>query len=74
MVVSSIGLSILVGSKGDECLALQHFSHGFAQVGSHDIVHRRYQAIDHYNNLLADLIGKEEATNILVDIYNRIVK
>ena len=58
----------------DECLALRHVSHGFAQVGSHDIVHSRYKAIDHYNDLLADLIGKEEATNTLVDIYNRIVK
>lgn len=56
-----------------ECQALQHLMH-FSAVASHRSVDRRYRNLDQYRDQLAPLVGEDQATDIMVDIYSHWVK
>ncbi len=56
-----------------ECQALQHLMH-FSAFASHHAINRRYRNLDRHHNQLKPLVGEEQATGILVDIYNQWMK
>lgn len=56
-----------------ECQALQHLMH-FSAVASHRAINRRYRNLDRHHDQLKPLVGEEQATSILVDIYNQWMK
>jgi hypothetical protein len=57
----------------DECTALQRIFIGFAVVASHEMVVNKYEAIDQHRNQLAQHVGEEEATAMMIDIYNCVI-
>jgi hypothetical protein len=56
-----------------ECQSLSLIFHGYAVVSSHEAISHKYQSIEHHHNQLAQHIGEEEATNTVVDIYNKAI-
>ncbi len=56
-----------------ECQALQHMMQ-FSAVASHRSINRRYRSLDRCRDQLKPLVGEDQATNIVVDIYNQWVK
>jgi hypothetical protein len=57
-----------------ECEALQLIFRGYAVVAQHEVIQRKYQAINEYVDQLATLIGSEQATHMAIDIYTQVVK
>lgn len=56
-----------------ECQAIQHLM-DFSAVASHRVIDRRYRNLDQYRDQLKSLVGDDQATSIVVDIYNQLVK
>ncbi len=56
-----------------ECQALQNMMQ-FSAVASHRSINRRYRSLDRCRDQLKPLVGEDQATNIVVDIYNQWVK
>ncbi len=56
-----------------ECEALKHLMM-FSQCGSHEIIHARFQALDTYHQELRAVMPEQEATSLMVTIYNDIVQ
>jgi hypothetical protein len=56
-----------------ECQAIQHLM-DFSVVASHRVIDRRYRNLDQYCDQLKSLVGDDQATGIVVDIYNQLVK
>jgi len=56
-----------------ECQALQNMMQ-FSAVASHRSITRRYRSLDRCRDQLKPLVGEDQATNIVVDIYNQWVK
>jgi hypothetical protein len=56
-----------------ECQAIQHLM-DFSVVASHRVIDRRYRNLDQYRDQLKSLVGEDQATGIVVDIYNQLVK
>ncbi len=56
-----------------ECQAIQHLM-DFSAVASHRVIDRRYRNLDQYRDQLKSLVGEDQATGIVVDIYNQLVK
>jgi hypothetical protein len=52
-----------------ECEAMKAAMTGFAQTASHQFIHQRFQNLDVAQRQLAQLIGEQEATQIVVDTY-----
>lgn len=57
-----------------ECEALQRMRLGFAAVASHDTIQHKYRQLEQYQNQLGQLIGEEQATELMVETYNRVVR
>ncbi len=56
-----------------ECQAIQHLMQ-FSVLASHRVIDRRYRNLDQYRDQLKSLAGDDQATSIVVDIYNQLVK
>jgi hypothetical protein len=56
-----------------ECQALQHLMQ-FSAVASHRAISRRYRNLDTCRDQLEPLLGEEQATKLVVDIYNEWVQ
>jgi hypothetical protein len=56
-----------------ECQAIQHLMQ-FSVVASHHAINGRYRNLDQYRDQLKTLVGEDQATSIVVDIYNQLVK
>ena len=56
-----------------ECQAIQHLMH-FSAFASHRVIDRRYRNLDQYRDQLKTLVGEDQATDIVVDIYNQLVR
>lgn len=54
-----------------ESRAIEQAVSGIAMTARHDIISRRYQAISQYHHQLIDLIGQEQATDIVCEAYYR---
>ncbi|MBO0782006.1 MAG: hypothetical protein J2P37_24565 [Ktedonobacteraceae bacterium] len=57
-----------------ECQAMKQALEGYAVTASHDVINRRYKALDNYHTQLKGLVGESKATAILYEIYNRIIQ
>ena len=53
-----------------ECQALQQLIQ-FSAVASHRSINRRYRSLDRCHEQLKPLVGEDQATTIVVDIYNQ---
>jgi hypothetical protein len=56
-----------------ECQAIQHMLQSCV-VASHHTINSRYRHLDQYRDQLKTLVGEDQATGIVVDIYNQLVK
>lgn len=57
----------------EECQAMQNLMR-FSSVASHRSIDARYKSLERYHAQLAPLVGEEQATGIIVDIYNQQMK
>lgn len=55
-----------------ECVALRNATL-FSRIGSHDIINARYKALDAHHQELRAVMSDNEATSLIVAIYNEIV-
>jgi hypothetical protein len=46
----------------------------FSASASHEAIKQRYQRLASYHNQLESIIGDEQATTTIVDIYDKVVK
>ena len=51
-----------------ECQALHHLMQ-FSAVASHHTINRRYRNLDSCRDQLIPLVGEDQATGIVIDIY-----
>lgn len=56
-----------------ECEAMRLALDGYANVASHQIIEQRYNSLGKYQADLEQHVGKEEATNIVIEIYAKVV-
>ena len=56
-----------------ECQALANLMQ-FSAVASHHSIKRRYENLDRQREQLSALVGEQQATQIVVDIYNEKVE
>ena len=56
-----------------ECQAIRRVFEEPAIVASHSAIEARYRNLDGFAQELTPLIGKEEATKVLVEIYIEVV-
>ena len=57
-----------------ECEALRRAMEDFAVVASHESIRRRYVTLGEHQQRLGELIGDEQAINVLCETYNRVVQ
>ena len=56
-----------------ECQVIQNMRL-FSASASHEAIKQRYQRLASYHNQLESIIGDEQATTTIVDIYDKVVK
>ncbi len=56
-----------------ECEAMRQGLYGYAAVASHEIIENRYNSLGKRQAELAHLVGHEEASQIVVEIYTKVV-
>ncbi len=56
-----------------ECQVIQNMRL-FSAGASHEAIRQRYQCLASYHNQLELIIGDEQATTTIVDIYDNVVK
>ncbi len=56
-----------------ECEAMRLALYGYAAVASHEVIEQRYTTLGKYQDVLEQLVGKEEANTIMIGIYTRVV-
>jgi len=56
-----------------ECEAMRLALHGFAAVASHTVIEQKYNALGRHHEALEQLVGKEEASSIIVEAYTRVI-
>lgn len=57
-----------------ECEALRLAMYGYAAVSSHKVISHRYRLLDRYREQLATHVGEEQATDMMNETYNQIVR
>ncbi len=55
-------------------MAMQQAVSGVACTATHEVIRRRYEALERMQEQLTQIIGEQEATTILVDVYNQSMK
>ncbi len=56
-----------------ECEAMRLAMDGYAVVASHEIIEQRYTNLGHAQADLAQFVGKEEATRIVLEVYAQVI-
>lgn len=56
-----------------ECQAIQHLML-FSTHASHHVITTKYRNLERYHDQLKPLLGENQATSLIVDTYDRIVK
>lgn len=56
----------------EECEAMRMALYGYATVASHQVIQRRYEALDTYQTELAKHIGEAAATQIVQEVYEKV--
>jgi hypothetical protein len=56
-----------------ECEAMNLALYGYATVASHRIIGQKYHNLGQHRENLAKHVGKEEAGNILIEIYTKVI-
>ena len=56
-----------------ECEAMRLALHGFASVASHRAIEQKYNALGQHQEALEQLVGKEEASSIVIETYTRVI-
>ena len=57
----------------EECEAMRLALYGYAVVASHEIIEHRYNSLGKRQEELEQFVGREEANNIVVEIYAKVV-
>ena len=57
----------------EECQAMQRAMYDYACVASHDVIQARYNTLGQYETALAEHVGDEKATALLIETYERII-
>src|SRR2546430_5847965 len=56
-----------------ECHAMRLALYGYAVTASHEVIEQKYNSLGKYQDALEQLVGEEEANNIVVEIYIKVV-
>ncbi len=56
-----------------ECEAMRLALYGYASVASHEAIEQKYKAIGKHLEALEQLVGTEEADNIVTETYIKLV-
>ncbi len=56
-----------------ECQAIQHLML-FSSSASHRVISTKYRNLERYHDQLKPLLGESQATSLIVDMYDRIVR
>jgi hypothetical protein len=56
------------------CNAMNQLMSGYAITARHDIINHRYHILSSYQDQLEPLVGENEAIEIVVETYNRVVR
>ncbi|GCE26665.1 hypothetical protein KDA_21490 [Dictyobacter alpinus] len=56
------------------CTAMHQMMSGYAITARHDIINRKYNTLGSYQDKLETLIGEEQALDIVIETYNRVVR
>lgn len=55
------------------CGAMNQLMSGYAITARHDIINHRYSVLSNYQDQLEPLVGEQEAMDIIIETYNRVV-
>jgi hypothetical protein len=56
-----------------ECEAMRLAMEGYATVASHEIIEQRYTSLGRVQADLAQHVGKEEASRIVMEVYTEVI-
>ncbi len=56
-----------------ECEAMRLALYGYASVASHTIIEQKYNNLGKHQEELEKHVGKEEASNIVAEVYTKVV-
>jgi hypothetical protein len=56
-----------------ECQSMKQALYGYAVIASHDAINHKYDTIGRYQEQLEQLVGEQEAAEIVCDLYAEIV-
>ena len=56
------------------CGAMNQMLYGYAMTARHDIINHRYNTLGSYQDELESMIGEEQALDIVIETYNRVVR
>lgn len=55
------------------CNAMNQMQFGYAISARHDIINHKYNVLSSYQEQLEPLVGEQEAMEIIIETYNKIV-
>ena len=56
------------------CRAMNQMMYGYAYTARHDVINHKYSALGNYQEQLEPLVGEQQALEIVVETYNRVVQ
>jgi hypothetical protein len=56
------------------CYAMNQMLSGYAVTARHDIINHKYNTLGTYQEELETLVGEQEALEIVIETYNRVVR
>ncbi len=56
------------------CQSMKQGFTGFASAARHAIIAHKYHQLGQYQERLGQLVGEEQATELMVETYNKVVK
>ncbi len=56
------------------CQSMRQGFTGFASAARHAIIAHKYHQLGQYQEQLGRLVGEEQATELMVETYNKVVK
>jgi predicted DNA-binding protein YlxM (UPF0122 family) len=56
------------------CRAMNQMLYGYARTACHDIINHKYNALETYHEQLEILVGEQQALEIVIETYNRVVQ
>ncbi len=56
------------------CQSMKQGFTGFASVARHTIINHKYRQLEQYQEQLERLVGQEQALELMVETYNKVVR